>query len=101
MGYEPFYHLMNGSIFKAAFGTYDVAFGGSGIEFLIFYVGILILVGLATESPAPVGVWTVLGAAIFLDKMPPALQPIVYGIAVLGIAMTLYKIFMYKRGAQV
>lgn len=99
--YLPYDQLLNGSFFGSVFNVYDTSFGGGGIVYLMFYAAIIILIALATESPAPVAVFTILGALMFLPMMSGSYQKLVYTIAVLGIAITLYKIFIHKRGSQI
>jgi hypothetical protein len=92
---------MNMSFFPAIWNVYDTSFGGGGLFFLIMYLTLLILVALATESPAPIGVFALLGGLIFIPFMAVAYQPYGYAIALLGIALTVYKVFVYKRGSQI
>lgn len=99
--YLPYDQLLNGSFFQAIFNVYDLATGGSGLVYFIFYIGIILLLALAVESPAPIGFFTILGAIVFTPLMPVGLQRSLYVIALFGIAITLYKVFIYKRASNV
>ena len=101
MTYTPYDQLLNWSLFTAVFNSYDTALGGSGLIYLVFYFGILAGLALATESPAAVGVWNIVCAAALISFMPVAYHGFVYGIAVMGLAITFYKMFIHKRGATI
>ena len=99
--YLPYEQLLNGSFFGSIFNVYDTSFGGGGLFYLIAYLAILVFISLATESPAPTGVFTILGGIVFIPLMAGVYQQISYVIAVLFVAVTLYKVLIYKRGAKI
>ncbi len=99
--YTPYDDLLDMKIFEAALDSYDLALGGNGLIYLVIYLGIILAVAVSTESPLSTAVVTIFGALLFGSLMPGAHQKIFYGIAVFGLAITIFKVFIYKRGSRI
>jgi hypothetical protein len=102
MAYAPYEQLLNmTNLTSTLIEPYDIALGGSGLIFIIFYFAIIVLIALSTESPAGTAVFSLLGAIIFYLLIPVSAHPFFYGIALFSLAITLYKLFVHKRGAAI
>lgn len=99
--YEPFGQLLNGSYFSSVNSMYDGVLGGNGFYYVLIYFSILVFVALVTESPAPVAVYSLLGGIMFYNLIPKSMHDLFYTIAVLSVAITLYKLFIHKRGSPI
>lgn len=101
MTYAPYESLVNGSYFPAIASSYDISLGGNGFFYVFAYFGILVTIALTTESPAPVGVFALVGGVVFYELIPTSFHTAFYAIAVLSVAITLYKLFVHKRGSAI
>ena len=101
MTYTPYESLLNGSYFGSVAQSYDLSFGGNGFFYILIYFGILSVIALSTESPAATGVFALLGGVVFYNLIPPSFHNVFYAITLLFVAITLYKLFVHKRGAMV
>lgn len=101
MNYTPYQQILNGSFVQGSIGVFDLALGGSGIIWVLFYFLIVGIIQVSTESPASTAVFSLITAIAFYALIPVAYHNFFYIITVLAVAMTLYKLFMYKRGSVI
>jgi len=101
MTYVPYEQMLNGSFIQSSMGVYDFALGGGGILYVLFYFLILAIIQISTESPASTAVFSLISAIAFYALIPVSYHNFFYALTVMATAMTLYKLFMYKRGAVV
>lgn len=99
--YQAMYDAFaNASYFSSVADMYDLSFGGTGWWYVLIYFTLMAVIFFTTESPAGLAVFTVFGALIFKPYIPTALEPVFYTIAVLGLAMTMYKLFKPKQASK-
>ena len=101
MTYAPYETFINGSYLQGSVDVFDVALGGQGFLFVFLYFALLIVLAITTESPAVTGVYAAVGGIIFYSLIPASFHNVFYAITVFAIAITIYKVFIYKRGGMV